>query len=327
MGKKNSVRSKVSIIILNYNGKDIISKCISSCFKSNFPKTNLEVVVIDNNSSDGSYEFIKKNFPKVRIIKMQKNLGTASYNIAIRKTNGDFLFLLNNDDVLDPNCINHLISTLKTSSEAGLCKPKGLNLDYKTKVIASGSWVSRSFYCGLIRKIVKPERIIEIPYAGNVLIKREILDELGYLFDSDYFLYGEDLDLGLRVRLIGKKILYDPKAVMYHGESPTAKREFPLSHLVFLTERNLLVTFFKNTGTLRLFLYFPYVFGMRVFTVLRDIILLRPINSFARIRAMLWIITNTGAIAKKRTETQRTRKAKDSYVFQIFSEKEMFGFM
>lgn len=322
----NLKNSKVSIVILNYNGKDKISKCLDSCFKLNIQKKNLEVIVVDNNSSDGSVDFIKKKFPKLRVIKNKENIGTAGFNSAINKAKGDFLFFLNDDDVLTPNCLFYLIGAMNISPNVGVCGPKGLNYYDKTRVVVGGSWVSRSFYCGSIKTIKKPEKIIEVPYAGAPFLRRSVLKELGYIFDPDYFLYGEDIDLGLRVRLIGKKTLYVPSALIYHVDSSKARKKSSLSYIIFLTERNLLTTFFKISGNLRLLLYAPYVFTMRCSVILRDFIFLRPLHSFARIKAIFWIFTNFSKVMNKRKETQKIRKAKDRFIFKVFSEKKLLGF-
>lgn len=314
----------VSIVILNFNGKDVIGKCLESCFKLNFSRDDLEVIVVDNNSSDGSCDFIRDNFPKARVVKNRENKGSAGLNVAIGKAKGDFLFFLNNDDILSPDCVSYLLDAMALSQETGLCEAKELNSKDKEDVECAGTWVSRSFYCGRINKVKKAEKIVEIPYVGGAFIRKGVLKELGYLFDPDYFLYGEDLDLGLRARLIGKKTVYVPRAVIYHSPGTTTKKTHKEKKIVFFMERNLLMTFFKVTGTPRLFLYFTYVFGMRIFAILRDFILLKPSHSFARIKAVGWIVANRNKVLKKRRETQRMRKRSDSFVFKVFSEKELF---
>lgn len=315
---------KVSIIILNYNGKEIISKCLESCFNINFPKKDFEVIVVDNNSSDGSCEFIKNNFPKTKIFKNKENLGTGGLNTVIGKAKGEYLFFLNNDNLIDTDCISYLINSINISSDIGMCAAKEIDSKDNSKVESAGTWVSRAFYCGRINKIEEPEKIIEIPYVGGVFIRKKFLEELGYLFDPDYFLYGEDLDLGLRARLLRKKTIYVPKAVIYHHEATTTKKTFPLEYLIFLTERNLLTTFFKITGYPRLIFYFPYVFGMRIFAILKDFIFLKPSHSLARIKAIGWIIANNKKIIIKRKNIQNKRKSKDEFVFKLFREKNIF---
>ena len=158
---------------------------------------------------------------------------------------------------------------------------------------------------------------------GVGLVRKEFVEMFGYLFDQDYFIYGEDVDLGLRIRLNGKKTLFEPKSIMYHMHSVTMMKE-SRSFSTYLMERNLLITFFKILSAKNLVLYLPYLKLTRLIAIIRDILSLRPDLAFARIKAHFWVLFNFNKVLRKRNETQRFRKADDKYIMKAFSEKYIF---
>src|SRR3989338_2336126 len=127
-----------------------------------------------------------------------------------------------------------------------------------------------------------------MPYLGVGLIKKDFVDMFGYLFDPDYLIYAEDLDLGLRIRLNGKKIVFEEKAIIYHVHNATMKNTKTYK-ATFLFERNSLITFFKVLSVKNILLLMPYVFLMRLIAIVKDLITLRFMNSFARVYAIFWI--------------------------------------
>ena len=119
---------KVSIIIVNYNGKLLLEKCLESLFKINY--NNFEVVIVDNNSTDNTIEFITKNYPSIIIIKLDSNKGFAEpNNIAAKITKGDYLLFLNNDTIVTPNFISEMIKTMENDKKIGICQSLLLKSD------------------------------------------------------------------------------------------------------------------------------------------------------------------------------------------------------
>ncbi len=310
----------VSIVIVNYNGKELLKRVFDSIH--NLSYRNYEIILVDNASSDGSVDFVRKNYKKVKIVQNSKNEGYVGVNSAIKFCNGKFIFFLNNDIELEKGCLMELLKAAK-STKAAMLAPKLVNF-YDKSLQSGGTWVSRAFYNGHL-KAAKNEMTKEIPYMGLCLIDRTITDMFGYLFDPDYFIYAEDLDLGLRLRLLGLKTLLVPSAVVYHLHSSTMGKAKGYKR-TFLMERNLLATFFKILSLKSILIYMPYVFGMRLVAVLKDLIALRLMSGLARIAAVLWIFTSFKKIIKKRKALQSVRKVSDDSVLQIFSEKEMFKF-
>lgn len=307
----------VSIVVVNYNGRDLLKLVLDSVNKIKYK--NLEIIVVDNNSNDGSIDFIKKNYPKVKIVKNNENLGYSGINSAMLYCKGKYILFLNNDIEIDKNCVRELLNVIEKDEKIGMVAPRLVNY-YNKKFKSGGTWVSRAFYNGHIHG---DGTVKEIPYLGVGLIRKKLVDKFGYLFDKDYFIYAEDLDLGLRLRLLGYNVVFVPEAVLYHMHAVTTKKSKNYK-MTFLLERNLLMTFFKVLSTGSILLLMPYVLLMRIIGVIKDVIGLKFMNALARVSAVLWIVFNFGIVIKKRKEIQKLRKADDKFLFRVFTEKNLF---
>lgn len=308
----------VSIIIVNYNGRGLLKIVLNSLKKQAFK--NYEIIVVDNASTDGSVDFIKENHKQVRIVQNKENEGHVGINSATNHCKGKYVLFLSNDIELDKDCLSELLK-VKESSKVAMAAPRLVNF-YDRILKSGGTWVSRAFYNGHL-KAKGNEKVKEIPYMGIGLIEKTAIKKFGYLFDKDYFIYAEDLDLGLRLRLLGLKVMFAPKAVAYHMHAATMAKERSYKR-TFLMERNLLATFLKILSLKNILIYLPYVIGVRLIGVLRDFLTLNFMNGFARICSFLWVICNIDKILKKRKYIQKIRKISDEFLFEVFSEKELF---
>jgi hypothetical protein len=213
----------ISVIVLNYNGKGFLDGCLSSLASQTY--SDFEVIVVDNGSRDGSPEYIEENYPWVRLAKNDENLGFAGgTNVGIRAAKGEFVITLNNDSRADSRFIEELIKPM-ADPEVGVCAAKMLFPD--GRINSAGICISRSG-AAWDRGMFEPDRgqyeFVEEVFgacAGAALYRREMLDEIG-LFDEDFFLYLEDVDLAFRARLAGWKCLYVPGARVIHHHGGTA---------------------------------------------------------------------------------------------------------
>ena len=309
----------VSIVIINYNGKYILKTALTSINKlSNI--SQCKITVVDNNSSDGSVEFLKKHYKSIKIVQNKKNLGYTGINSALPYCKGKYILFLNNDIEIDKNCVKELISVIEKDNKIGMVAPRLINY-YNKKLKSGGTWVSRSFYTGHMSGNTK---IKEIPYLGVGLIRKDIVNKFGYLFDKDYFIYAEDLDLGLRLRLLGYKVVFVPKAVLYHMHAVTTNKSQKFK-LTFLLERNSLITYLKILSVKNILLFMPYIFLMRLMAIVKDLLSFKFMNIFARLAAVFWVIGNFGTIMEKREKLQAMRKASDKFLLQVFTEKLLFS--
>lgn len=256
---------KVFIIILNYNGKDTIRKCLDSVFYSDYP--NLEVVLVDNNSDDGSLEIAKNAYPKFHFIKNEKNAGfSQGNNIGIRfalEKMADYVFLLNNDATLEKNTLSILIQEAE-KSEAGVFSP--LIFDRNGKI-----WFSRGkIKWSRMRNIhLRNQPKNETPYSTEyvtgcaMLVKKEVFKKIGLLSDN-YFLYYEDADFSLRAKKGGFGCRVVPGARVIHFE----KSENDLSGKIYWLVISGLIFFGKNAPFFWKIWTGPYKYLRRVKNVI-----------------------------------------------------------
>jgi len=209
----------VSIIIINYNGKLHLEKCLKSLMQVDYK--NYEIILVDNNSSDDSINFVKKFYPSVNIIQLEKNYGFAEpNNIGAKKATGEFLLFLNNDTVVKPNFISELVKVINTDSKIAICqsfllKPNG-------EIDSSGDFVDTLGRAYSSRKKFSEVREILSARGAAMLIRKESFFDLGK-FDKNFFASFEDVDMGWRAWLWGYRVVLVPSSVVYHTGGQTIK--------------------------------------------------------------------------------------------------------
>ena len=216
----------VSVIVLNYNAGELLLNCIESIKKSAYK--NLEIIVVDNISTDKSQEICKEKYPNIKLIQNDENFGYCEgNNIGIRKAKGVFIMILNPDTIVEPNCIRELIFAHEKLGE-GLYQPKILSLNEKQVLQSTGNMI-HVFGFGFAKDKGRKdeevgEEIKKIGYASGTCLftSKSVLEKVG-LLDSFLFLYHDDLDLGWRASQIGINSYYVPKSKIYHVESYSLK--------------------------------------------------------------------------------------------------------
>lgn len=234
------MRKTASIIIVNYNGRHLLQECLDSLYEQTL--RDFEVILVDNASADDSLDLVLKHYPEVKVIQNRENLGYGGgNNKGIRESSGTYIVLLNNDTKADPRWLENLVKTAEGDADAGMCASKIMNYDHPDIIDNTGLLLYRD---GIGRGRGRLERDkgsyamkdeVMLPSGCAGLYRREMFDEIG-LFDEDFFLYLDDVDIGLRGRLAGWKCLYVPGAVVYHKYSMTTKPYSPLK--AYLVERN-----------------------------------------------------------------------------------------
>ena len=262
---------KLSILIVNYNTKDLTSRCIESIY-STF-RGDFEIIVVDNNSVDNSVKFLKENFPEVIIIENQENEGFGRANnrgVAIAK--GEYILLLNSDIVVQDETIEKCLNYIEKHLEIGALGCKLLNEDLSEQ---KSVYYYIDEYSGILKenifldkiKLYTPKEIKAI-MGAFMLFKKEDFIKVGG-FDPDFFLYSEELELGKRFLRLGKTMCYYTDACAIHkhqGSSVNSKftlRQRYLSH--FLMIRKLkgffgfylyLIVYMFNMATNFVFMWF-----------------------------------------------------------------------
>lgn len=242
-------RPTASIVILNYNGLEFLDPCLEAV-RAQEVTGGLDVTVVDNHSTDGSIEHLRRYYPWVRLITCTRNLGfSVANNLAIRAVAGEHVILLNNDTRVRPGWLAALVDSAERDPQAGAVTSKLVFAD-RPGVIQNAGGVLLSDGSGGDRgsgevdegQFETGEEVFGFCGAA-VLLRRDALDDVG-TFDETFFAYYEDTDLSWRLRLRGWKILYDPRAVVEHGHSKT-NREWS-DFFLFHVDRNRLLMILKN---------------------------------------------------------------------------------
>jgi len=199
---------KVFIVILNYDRKDRLKKCLDSVFQIAYP--NFEVVIVDNNSSDGSLEMVRTGYSRSTLIKNEANLGySAGNNVGIRyalERMADYVLLLNNDTEVKANFLSRLIEVAEGNAKIGILSP--LIFDgYSGKVWFSGGEIDWMKMKAINLSEIKHENNFSTDFISGcaMLVKKDVFKKIG-LLDEDFFLYWEDVDFSLRAKRSGFKI-------------------------------------------------------------------------------------------------------------------------
>jgi GT2 family glycosyltransferase len=217
----------VTIVLLNWNGKAVTLECLKSLRKVSFRRTH--IILVDNGSTDGSVAAIRKGFPKVEILEMGKNLGFArGANVGMRhalQQGADLLMLLNNDTVVDPQFVDFMVHSLLSNPSAGMVSPKIYYYTEPNRIWFAGGTIS--MWSGTLRHVGIREYDTgqydvarEIPHACGccLLARRSVVEQIG-LLDESFYLYTEDADWVMRARKAGYKVLYEPRAKIWHKVS------------------------------------------------------------------------------------------------------------
>ncbi|MCK5783760.1 MAG: glycosyltransferase family 2 protein, partial [Desulfobacterales bacterium] len=218
---------KVSFLISSYNGKKDIPPLLDSIENLSTGCHELEVIIRDDNSTDGTADLISKNFPWVRLIRGSKNIGFAkSNNAAITNATGDIICCVNQDTILDPDFLIEGLAIFEKYPETvgintNMIMPWVLSFeDFKKKREYMPAYEYQLTPYGFAQYVeVDPiARETNFMTGGGFFLRREALLEDEDLFDSSIHMYCEDTELSLRLTKRGGKIMYAPKAVIYHNQ-------------------------------------------------------------------------------------------------------------
>ena len=254
---------KIALVILNWNGKELLEKFLPSIVKFSALPT-VEIVIADNASTDDSIEFIKRNYPSLKIVQNKKNGGYAKgYNDALKNVDADIYALINSDIEVTEDWLNPIIKTFKNEPKTAIIQPK--IVDFKNKALfeyagAAGGFVDKYGYpyCrGRIFSELEKDTnqfndSTEIFWASGacLFIRSNVFHSLQG-FDEDYFAHQEEIDLCWRAFNLNYTIKYIGTSTVYHVGGATLKEESPRKS--FLNFRNSLFTLVKNVPKKMLF--------------------------------------------------------------------------
>lgn len=266
------MKPAVCVIIITWNGREDTLACLETIYDQDYGK--LDVIVVDNGSEDGTREALTRHFPQVQLVTLPENIGAVrGYNVGFRKAleaDYPYLFLLNNDTLLAPDCISELVAEAESAPDIGLVMPKIYYAGEPTRIWSIGTRANP-----LNLEIVQlgqneldegqwdePLDIDDAPFCA-VLMKRKMMDEVG-LPDEIFYFYYEDMDYCLRARRHGYRLRMAPAATMWHkvsrssGGSDTPRERYWMARssvLYFRKHAHLwqwpIILFWRSASALR----------------------------------------------------------------------------
>ncbi len=315
---------KVSVIIPNWNGKELLVDCLTSLSHQKF--NDYEVILVDNASSDDSLDYTIENFSSVKIVKLNKNYGFAkAINEGVKASSAEYAVFLNNDTKVDRNWLKSIVDCADKNRDVISVNSKILNFYNRKLIDGVGIEVNE---VGQARSIgwgetdnnqYSKEMYIFGATGGAALFRRNDFIKIG-MFDESFFMYSEEVDFAFRAQFIGYKSIYCPKAIVFHKHKATAKK-LP-HHIEYWQFRNMTVTIIKD---------FSFDLLMKNWRWLK-IILVHFNTYFYQIKngyfcapflADLWIISRLLILIKKRKEIQSTRKVDLTYIDSFLKEKKI----
>lgn len=265
---------KISVVIPTYNLKDILLECLESIF--NQDHKNIEVIVVDNASTDGTSAAVREKFPSVKLIQKSKNLGvTGGANAGVREAVGDYIWFVDHDNIFLPNTLSELIKLAESDPKIGVTVPKIYYWEDKSMIWAAGTGINiftgENIFRGGKDK-GQYERVEDVEIApANFLVKEEVIKKVG-AYDEIYCISYEDADWSFRVNKAGYRITYTPKAIAYHKFPLLNKKELKKRWLSrsYWTARNKIIFMRKHSRSFSFFmLLYPAWFLIYTYQAIR----------------------------------------------------------
>jgi GT2 family glycosyltransferase len=299
---------RVTVIVVNYDSKPYLQACLSSLL--NETTTDVEIIVVDNASSDGSARYVKQTFPQVKLIRSPANLGFGwAANLAVQQAQGRYLAFLNPDTKAEPGWLAEIIGVLEVSPTAGMATPEivmmhdpqrintcGNDLHFSGLTLCRGLGAQRDAYGNVTE--------VSAVSGAAFVVRRDLFETLGG-FDEAFFLYMEDTDLSWRARLAGYRCLCVPSSVVQHDYR---LRFGPRK--VFYQERNRYQMWLKGWRWGTWCVLLPALLLAEAVTWVY-VLLRQPRQAGNKLRAYAWIARHWGDIMARRRQTQTLRRVRD----------------
>lgn len=310
---------EMSVIVLTWNGKHFLEDCLGSMRRQTF--RDFETILVDNGSTDGSVDYVRSQFPEVKLLALPENLGFTGGNIAgYAQSTGSLVIMLNNDTEAHPGWLEAIHKASAAYPQSGSFASKMMYFDERGRVENCGFDVGLS---GATVDLGRDEldgpawsqpRKVFGGCGGAVTYRRSMLDDIGFL-DPDFFMTYEDVDLSFRAQLLGYECVYVPGAIVYHRYRATNKKT--PARQVFYSQRNIEFVYLKNMPLALILRSAPqrllYEAGAAAY-------FMRQGAGAAFFRAKLDVMRSLPAILRKREEIQKRRTTTNSQLRAILKK-------
>jgi GT2 family glycosyltransferase len=305
----------ISVIVVNWNGEHLLEACLNSLMRQSIE--NVELILVDNGSTDGSVALVRKQFPDVTVIALDTNTGfSAGNNAGIRRARGRYVAMLNNDAEPDPQWLEEIVKAFEDHPEIGFCASKIVLAVRPDLVDACGDFYTIEGVAGKIGHL-EPEERYSKPNevfgacAGAAVYRRSLLDDVGG-FDEEFFAVHEDSDLSFRARLMGYRCLFVPSSIVYHQLGATIGNQSDLS--VHFAQRNTEFVYLKNMPLGLLIKYWPVHMLADLASFVSHV---QRGKTRAFLKAKLAALRMLPGMLAKRRRVQRMRRVSDVEIDRI----------
>lgn len=326
----------VSIIIVSYNAKEYLIPCIEASLHSSYQP--IEVIVVDNGSTDGSVDIVKEKYssnPLIKLLLLAKNYGPAyARNRGIEQAQGRYLAFLDNDTKPEINWLNSLVEIMEQDDRIAACQCKLLLMQDPTRIDYVGDYISQ--YGFLVQEVHggdidvgQAEQVNEILSAKSaaMIARADIAREIG-MFDEDYFIYVEETDFGWRMWLKGYRVVYIPTSKVYHAFGTTSKfyPDFANYNVRFHGCKNYILTLYKNFGIGYLWRVLPVHIGLWVGIAIWLALKRQFRDSLLIGKGIWWNLVHLLSSFRKRQYIQKNRKVSDREIMPKIMRKRPFSY-
>ncbi len=309
-------RPLVSVIIVNWNGKAYLKSCLESLLSCQY--IPIEILFVDNASTDGSVAFVQKHFSKVKVLQNSTNLGFAGgHDVALSKAKGEAILLLNTDTVVQKDVVEKLVRVLYSDTKIAAVQPKIL-LDSQRKLIDSIGCFFLSngllYHFGREKQHTMPlyNKEMDVFSAKGVclLLRRKAINQVG-LFDRDFYAYFEETDLCMRLWLSGFRVAYTPSTSVLHVGGASS-RQSDSRFIQFHSQKNAICTYLKNFSFTNLIQVMPKLLLFYACASIFYLFTGKVSDAFVPLKAIWWNAVHIQETLKKRYIVQNVmRKVTD----------------
>jgi GT2 family glycosyltransferase len=327
-----------TVIVINWNGRRYLDRCFEATL-GQVIDGGMEVMLVDNGSTDGSAEHVEERWPDVRVVRTGRNLGfAAGNNVGMMRATGRYVVLLNPDTTVQPGWLQALVQAAEADPKVGAVTSKlvfmadpGELQNAGCLLLSDGSGADRGFHERDTGQYEVREEVFGACGAA-ALYRRAMLDDVGHL-DETFFNYYEDTDLNWRLRLRGWKVLYEPAAVVHHVHAGSSGEWSPF--FTFHVDRNRLFMILKNAPwhmVLGTFAHFAVLSGKNaVRTIVSRVA--RPPQALQRanlgpgrarihLRVLISLLRHLPEMLVKRSHIRRRRTVSDGAIARWFYPRE-----
>ena len=305
---------RLSVVIPNWNGKHFLDTCLNALRRQTL--SGIEVIIVDNASSDGSQQFIRDAFPEASLIELEKNRGfTGACNTGMEAAAGEFIALLNNDTEVEKDWAAAVLAAFDAHPEVGIVASKMLLFDQRDRFHTAGDFFTtdgcagnRGAWEGDLGQYDQPVYVFSA-CGGSAVYRRSMLREIGTL-DDDFFFLLEDVDLAWRAQLAGYKVWYTPCAVVYHHLSATGGGETAS----YYDGRNSIWVIVKNMPAGLLRKYAGQIMKRQAARFWNALRAWRGREARAQLRGMLAGLLTMRKALRKRRSVQTLKRVDDDYL-------------